>query len=286
MEKKRGRRLPVLIKEIDAKGVLTKSKLPRSDYCINPYVGCEHACLYCYARFMRRFTGHTEPWGEFVDVKKNSGVLLEQQLGRMRSTKGAILLGSVTDAYQPAERKHKITRAILKALLESDSKFHVSILTKSALVLRDVDLLCQFRSCSVGLTITTTNEAARKLLEPRAAKVSRRMEALRELRESGISTYTFIGPIIPGITDLESIFAHLGPDLGTVWGEALNPSAGALDRLVEALGKRFPDSVTLMQKVARDADYWARIENSLSALCEDYEVPLAGFFAHGRDSAE
>ena len=121
------------VKEINAKSVLTKSNLPESDYCINPYVGCLHGCKYCYARFMRRFTGHKEKWGEFLDVKINAPQVLEKELSRKKRKKGRVLLGRVTDAYQPVERKYKITRELLKILLRH--QFPVSILTKSDLVL-------------------------------------------------------------------------------------------------------------------------------------------------------
>ncbi|MCG2686361.1 radical SAM protein, partial [Candidatus Parcubacteria bacterium] len=126
---------------IQCKTLLTKSRLPEADYCINPYIGCSHECVYCYSRFKKRFTGHTEKWGEFVDIKINAPEVLEKQLSR-NPKKGVALLGSVTDAYQPVEKKYKITRAILKVLLKYD--FPVSVLTKSDLVTRDVDLFKQF----------------------------------------------------------------------------------------------------------------------------------------------
>ena len=126
------------IKTIQCKSVLTRSRLPEVDYCINPYVGCLHGCIYCYARFMKRFTGHTEKWGKFIDVKINAPEVLEKELSRSPE-KGTVLLGSVTDAYQPIERKYKITRAILEILLKHH--FPISILTKSDLVVRDIDLL-------------------------------------------------------------------------------------------------------------------------------------------------
>lgn len=92
------------IKTIKCKSVLTESKLPEVGYCINPYIGCFHACVYCYARFMKRFTGHNEKWGEFIDVKINAPEVLEKELLR-NPKRGITLLGSVTDAYQPVEKK-------------------------------------------------------------------------------------------------------------------------------------------------------------------------------------
>ena len=91
------------IKEIKAKSILTRSRIPGVDYCLNPYVGCFHGCRYCYATFMKRFTGHTEPWGNFVDVKINAPEILQRQL--KRKTKGRVMVSSVTDAYQPIETR-------------------------------------------------------------------------------------------------------------------------------------------------------------------------------------
>jgi len=105
-----------IIKEIESKSVLTKSNLPETDYCINPYVGCLHNCVYCYARFMKRFTNHAESWGDFLDIKTNAVKVLENEL--QKAKKGLVLLSSVTDPYQPIEKKIELTREILKKLLK------------------------------------------------------------------------------------------------------------------------------------------------------------------------
>lgn len=174
----------MIVNEIESKSILTESKLPETDFCINPYVGCSHRCVYCYARFMKRFTSHTEPWGEFVDIKTNSVELIRKKLKLIKNRKGVVLLGSVTDAYQPLERKYEITRGLLKELLQSE--LSVSILTKSDLVLRDIDILKQFKNITVGITITSIDEKVCRVLESGASSVERRLEALKKLHESGI----------------------------------------------------------------------------------------------------
>lgn len=103
------------IKEIKSKTILSKTGLP-ADYVINPYVGCLHACAYCYARFMKRFTGHREPWGQFLDIKINAPELLEKEIRKKK--KGKVMFSSVTDPYLPLERKYQLTRQCLKILLE------------------------------------------------------------------------------------------------------------------------------------------------------------------------
>jgi DNA repair photolyase len=177
-----------------ARSVLSKSGIPGADYCVNPYVGCSHACRYCYATFMKRFTDHSEPWGTFVDAKANAPEALCRELRRARP--GRVMVSSVTDPYQPVERKCRLTRQCLEALLESDMQ--VGILTKSPLVLRDLDLFKRFGDrVEVGLTVTTDDESMRRLFEPHAPAVALRVKALRTLRERGVATYAFIGPVLP-----------------------------------------------------------------------------------------
>jgi DNA repair photolyase len=185
--------MSLIIREIKAKSILTKSGIPGVDYCINPYIGCSHGCRYCYATFMKRYTGHTEPWGGFVDVKINAPEILQRQLKSARM--GRVMISSVTDAYQPIESKYKLTRQCLEILLQS--QFPVDILTKSSLVLRDIDLIKKFKDIEVGFTITTDDEKIRKVFEPHALSIMTRIFALKTLCDNRIKTYAFIGPVLP-----------------------------------------------------------------------------------------
>jgi DNA repair photolyase len=181
------------VREIFSKTILTKTAITSFDYCINPYVGCSHGCRYCYASFMKRFTGHLEPWGEFVDVKVNAPNILRKQLKRARP--GIVSLSTVTDPYQPLEKRYELTRGCLEALL--DQQFSVSILTRSPLCLRDIDLFKQFKNIEVGFSITTHDEAIKKKFEPHSPSIRARIETLRTLRQEKIGTYAFIGPMLP-----------------------------------------------------------------------------------------
>lgn len=183
----------VKVKEIKAKSVLNKSKI--FDYCLNPYTGCQLNCRYCYARlFMRRYSGHSETWGEFVDVKINAPVVLKRQLEKAK--KGTVWISSVCDPYQPLEAKYELTRGCLKELLRK--QFPVNIQTKSGLVLRDVDLFREFEEIEVGFTITTDDEGVARLFEPGATPVRERLGALKRIHASGIKTFAFVGPLLPG----------------------------------------------------------------------------------------
>jgi DNA repair photolyase len=183
----------VKVREIFSKTILTKTAITGFDYCINPYVGCGHGCRYCYASFMKRFTGHKEPWGEFIDVKVNAPHLLKKQLKRARQ--GIVSLSTVTDPYQPIERTYQLTRNCLSILLEG--QFSVNILTRSSLCLRDIDLFKQFKKIEVGLSITTHDENIKKIFEPHSSSIHTRVKALETLRGEKIRTYAFIGPMLP-----------------------------------------------------------------------------------------
>jgi DNA repair photolyase len=182
-----------IIREIQAKSILSKSGISGMDYCLNPYVGCAHGCRYCYATFMKRYTGHSEEWGSFVDIKVNAPEVLAKQVKRIRS--GQVLLSSVTDPYQPMESQYGLTRQCLEILLRHS--FPVDILTKSPLVLRDIDRIKEFEQIEVGLTITTDDDEVRKIFEPNVPSIAARLDTLKRLFDQGVRTYVFIGPILP-----------------------------------------------------------------------------------------
>lgn len=265
------------IKEIRAKTILTKSKLPEADYCINPYIGCAHGCVYCYARFMRRFTGHNnEDWGKFIDVKVNSVELLEKQLAK-KPKKGTILLGSVTDAYQPIEYRYGLSRLIAEVILKY--QYPLSILTKSDLVVRDIDILRKIMDCEVGLTLTTLDENKTKIIEPLAVSPRRRLIALTKLKKAGITTYAFIGPILPGITDLSKIFAELSGKIDFVMAESLNPKFGDWDKFLKIFSKNFPNLAPLY-KTGFGKSHWDKVEDTIKKLCQKHNIKLKGFYRH------
>jgi len=186
----------MIVREIFAKSVLSKSQV--YDYAINPYVGCSHSCRYCYAAFMRRFTGHKEKWGEFVDIKINAPELLAKEMKRKR--RGRVWVSGVCDPYQAAEKKYKLTRRCLEILLEN--QWPVTIQTKSSLVLRDIEILEKFKDIEVGFSITTADEKIRKLFEPGASPIEERIHALDVLHSRGIQTYAMIAPLLPGADGL------------------------------------------------------------------------------------
>nr|WP_294689359.1 radical SAM protein [uncultured Anaerostipes sp.] len=194
--------MDIIEKEIEVRDLLTKSNLPASDYVINPYVGCPHGCKYCYASFMKRFTGHKEEWGTFIDVKRCS-----KSINKKKLEGKTVFLSSVTDCYNPYEEIYCITQSILKQLLNVECT--VSISTKSSLILRDVELLKQFRNISVAMSINTLDESFKNDMD-NASSIEARMNTLKVLHENGIHTVLFISPIFPAITDYKEILRRVG----------------------------------------------------------------------------
>jgi DNA repair photolyase len=192
----------MIIKEIRSKTILSISKV--YPYVINPYTGCQHNCSYCYARYMKRFTGHREPWGQFVDVKLNAPDLLRQEITWKRT--GKVWISGVCDPYQPLEEKYKLTRQCLEILAKND--WPVVIQTRSPLVLRDIDILKAGRDFEVGFSITTADDSIRLLFEPNAPPINDRIKALEKLHQAGIRTYAMIAPILPGAESLPLILAR------------------------------------------------------------------------------
>ncbi|MCK5510731.1 radical SAM protein [Candidatus Parcubacteria bacterium] len=258
------------ITEIQCKSILTKSNLPEADYCINPYVGCLHGCAYCYASFMKRFTGHTEEWGTFLDVKINAPVILEKQL-TPKKKRGTILIGSVTDAYQPIERKYEITRNILKILAKHE--FPVSILTKSALVKRDIDIIKKIKSCEVGMTITSLNKSISRIFEPTASSPQERLDTLSFFKNNGIRTYAFIGPILPEIIDINEILQSVKDKVDFVMFETLNFTKANRDKIIKCYKKAGINvNIALFDR--------KKFEKEALKLCHNKKIVVKGFYKH------
>jgi DNA repair photolyase len=225
------------IHEITCKSLLNPSGIPGIDYSVNPYTGCLHACAYCYARFMARHTGHRMEWGTFCDPKINAVAVLEKELRRREP--GLVSLSTVTDPYQAPEARYRLTREILIRLAETD--FRVSILTKSDLVLRDLDVLKRFGGdrVEVGFSVNTADEAVRRAFEPAAPPVGRRLEALRALADAGVATWAFVAPVLPGLTlrSLDALLEVFSKHARRVLVDGLNMKAGNWNGIALAAGR-------------------------------------------------
>ena len=281
----------VKISDIDVKSVLTKSNLPVSDYSVNPYVGCTHACKYCYASFMKRFTNHPEPWGEFLDVKH------WPEMTNPEKYKGKeLFIGSVTDPYNPQEEEYGRTRALLPQLKGSGVK--ISIQTKSDLVLRDMELIRTFPDARVGFSINTLDERFKDDMD-NAVSIERRLEAMRQFHEAGIRTTCFISPIFPGITDVMAIIERVKDRCNLVWLENLNLRGNYKSVIMDYIRDKHSELLSLYEEIylKNKRAYWEQLdaevrayagENGLEYLRNDdtmkrpFDAPpvIVNFFYH------
>ena len=240
--------METLFAEIQAKSILNKSGI--TDWAVNCYSGCEHRCLYCYARFATRFSHPRERWGSFVDVKVNASQVLEREVKRKRV--GRVFMSSVCDGWQPVEGKYGLTRQCLEILLQRD--FPITILTKSALAQRDLDLLTGKRAVDFGVTITTLDESLSKLFEPKSSSPSERLALLAEAKKKGIKTYVFLGPLVPHLSDTEESVRSLLNAVKEVganyfYVDRLNPRYGVWPSVRGLLRERFPHLTEEYKKI-------------------------------------
>lgn len=263
----------LVIKEIECRSALNRTGIPGFDYCLNPYSGCSHNCCYCYAGFTRRFTGRTEAWGEFVDVKVNFPETLRRQLKGKRPPQGRVILGTVTDPYQPLEAGRRVTRAALEVLAEHPG-LELNILTKSDLIVRDVDLFARFDRCSIGFTITSLNDAAVRELEPGATPPSGRLRAAKALVEAGLRVWIFIAPLLPGLGDSYYSLSRLlkgvtRAGIREVQVDLLNPYTAVVKRLGGVYRERFPDALPRLEWYLSDPDGYRESLSLVLKRCYD-----------------
>jgi DNA repair photolyase len=208
----------LIVREVKAKTILSKTGIPGDDWVVNPYTGCSYGCKYCYAFFVGRFRHPDEEWGTYVDAKVNAPELLVTELTRKLSkanTKdvGSIWFSSVTDPYQGLEAKFQLTRQCLKVLVDLNYEGRVSILTKSHLVTRDIDLYKKLKNVEVGVTVTSPGDPITAYLETYAPPHQERIKALKRLHQAGIKTYAFVGPLLPHLVwqedKMKELFASL-----------------------------------------------------------------------------
>ena len=246
-----------IIKAIEAKGVITKTNIPVCDYAVNPYVGCTHGCKYCYASFMKRFTNHPEPWGDFLDVKYWPEIKKPEKYAGKE-----LFFGTVTDPYNPQEETYGRTRELLMQL--QGSGVLLSIQTKSDLVLRDIDMIKTFPDARVGFSINTLDEAFRADMD-KAVSIERRLAAMKTLHDAGIRTTCFISPIFPGITEVEAIIDRVKGQCNLIWLENLNLRGSYKAVIMDYIREKYPELTGLYQDIYDHNSrlYWEALDDRL-----------------------
>lgn len=294
------------IQEVLCKSALVRSGIPGVDYAINPYSGCYHRCVYCYASFMNRFCSHAGEWGSWVNVKVNIAQVLRKELqskrilGHAASYAGGpalcddgalpvrtiqIMIASVTDPYQPVEERYRLTRQCLRELADLNyrltgyvgvnTRFEVSVLTKSDLVLRDVDLFQNIPGVEIGMTITAHEDEVSLRYEPGAPPSSRRFEALAKLARAGVQTWGFYGPVLPYHSDSpDAVYYMLKRfrDAGVkyVLVDKFNPYPQAVARFRGAAS--YEARKVLDEYLRRPQDYLCRLRETVVQVAKDVDV--------------
>lgn len=262
------------VKEIVTKGYITPSKLPGFDYVINPYVGCPHRCIYCYAEYMKRLTSHEEAWGDFLDVKTRS--ISHKPLDLQGKT---ILLSSVTDCYNFLEEKYRLTRQLLEQLRHSGAQ--ITILTKSPLVLRDIDILKQIPEVTVGISVSTHQDEIRQQIEPGAPAIQERLAALETLHRAGIRTWLNVAPVCPGLTDWKNLVQSSLGFVDRYAFENLKLRASALHRVLLYITQKQPHLKALYHQIYEEnnGNYWHNLRKEILAFCNAHKLSAAVYFS-------
>lgn len=255
--------MEIQVQSIETKSVLSKSNLPVCDFSANPYVGCPHACKYCYASFMKRFTGHPEPWGSFLDVKHWPEIANPKKYAGKE-----IFIGSVTDPYNPFEEQYGRTRALLKQLANSGAA--ISIASKSDLVLRDLELIQSFSNARVSWSINTLDEDFRDDMDE-AVSIERRLVAMKAFHDAGVRTTCFISPIFPGITDVPAIIERAKEHCNLIWLENLNLRGSYKADILAYIQRKYPDLTPLYQEIymQKTRSYWEMLDAEIRILAAE-----------------
>lgn len=262
-------------KETYCKTALSRSGIYGIDYSINPYIGCEHNCSYCFARYMKRLSYSKNEWGKFVIIKKNIPDILKKELKKVRA--GSILISSVTDPYQPIEERYEITRKILEEFLEHEG-FKITILTKSKTVIRDIDIIKRLKNVEVGFSISFLDNEIRRIIEPNSSKMEERLEALKIIKENKIRSYAMIAPILPVITEneIEKLLEELkSVEVDYILVDRLNIKYGNWNTLKESLRNIDEKLIKMYENILfshNDERYFLMIKKKIREICNELRL--------------
>ncbi len=266
--------MSIVENKIIVKDLVTKSNLPASDYVINPYVGCPHGCRYCYACFMKRFTGHREEWGSSIDIKQ-----CDKPISQKKLQGKSVFLSSVTDCYNPFEEKYKITRNILEQLISIDCELNIS--TKSNLVLRDIDLLKQCKNLKVSISVNTLDEKFKNDMD-NASSIQERLETLETLYKNGIYTVLFMSPVFPVITDYREIIEKTNKYVDEYWFENLNLRGSYKQDIISYIKRTSPHLLKLYNELYIDGnmEFWNSLSVEIEEYCNVHSIKHVNYFYH------
>lgn len=256
------------------KDYLTKTKLANLDYVVNPYVGCPNKCLYCYAAYMSSFSKHKEEWGDFIDVKQT-----RKKINTFKIKNKKVMMSTVTDPYNSYEEKYCVTRNIMEQLVNSEA--FLSVVTKSKLVLRDLDLLKKMKHVEVALSICVLDEKVKNKLEPNSSSIEERLETLKELKQNGIKSVVFVSPIIPQITDYITIIERTKAFTDEYWFDNLSLRSSFKTKMFKFIDEEYPIYKSLYDDIynRKNLQYFEEIDSNIKDYCEKNNIVYKTFYA-------
>ncbi len=253
----------MIINKKQVKSIINKSNLPIAGYTINPYIGCPHKCKYCYAEFMKRFTNHKEEWGTFLDVKYWDKIKKPEKY-----TGKTMIIGSVTDGYNPYEEKYQRTKEFLEQM--KNSQINLIITTKSDLVLRDINLIKQYPNPLVSWSINTLNNKFQQDMDE-ATPIKNRIKAMKKFHKEKIKTTCFISPIFPEITDPIEIIEKINKYTDYIWLENLNLRGSYKKTILEYIKNNHPELTETYNQIynKKNTEYWEQLDDEIKTYAEN-----------------
>ena len=258
------------IRETTVRQALRADPLPWLDYSFNPYVGCYHGCLFCYVPRLLQID--RSEWGASVVVKRNAASVLAKEIRKV--PKGLVAISTATDPYQFVEGKYRITRHALEVLLRA--QWPVSVLSRSPLMLRDLDLFRQFDDIEVGMSVPTVDDRARALLEPWAPPIEARLRCLRQLADAGLTTFVSFAPAYPptgGVTPERIADAFSEAGVTKMFTRTLDGRWGAREAIETAVRTN-----ELQEELSRigDPEHMAAFSRTLGQACQARGISFRG----------
>lgn len=256
------------------KDYLNKTKLTTLDYVINPYVGCQNKCLYCYAAYMSSFSKHSEEWGEFIDIKRTN-----KRINIFKIKNKKVMISTVTDPYNSFEEKYATTRMIMEQLVKSEA--FISVVTKSKLVLRDIDLFKKMKHVEVAISMSILDEQVKKKIEPYSSSIQERLDTLKTLKQNGIRTIVFVAPIIPQFTDFKRIIEVTKDYTDEYWFDKLNLRSSFKTKMFKFIDGEYPIYKSIYDSIynRKDTQYFDELSDEIEKYCTENNISFKNFYA-------
>ncbi|MFC1666458.1 radical SAM protein [Candidatus Omnitrophota bacterium] len=246
------------LKTVKISRILNPTSIDLGEYVINPYMGCEFSCLYCYVRSNKVISRKREPWGTYVDIRINAPKLLEKEI--LLKKPSSVLLGSTTECFQDAEKRYKITKKILEIL--NRYNVYYTILTRSTYIGEYIDLLAKGFCKKIYFTINNLGPSIKAQLEAKSPSYGERCDTINRLIERGIDAVPYLSPILPWVSDTRGIFSKF-PKASSIEFEGLNFRVGNIEKIIGAVSSVYPDLRTGYERLSKDKTYYDAFWNSV-----------------------